>query len=112
MVSDEASLPVTTHIGGSSTPLKDFLVLMKEGDIVSHIYNPRLNSCPTEYGRTEIFEARKRGVRFDIGHGRTNFSYRVAEKCLGQGLVPDTISSDVSNGSVRGPLMTGQQWRK
>ena len=106
MASDEASLPVTTHIGGSYTPLKDFLVLMKEGDIVTHIYNPRPNSVLDENGRLlpEIFEARKRGVRFDIGHGRTNFSYRVAEKCLGQGLVPDTISSDVSNGSVRGPV--------
>jgi dihydroorotase len=103
---DEASLPLTTHIGGSYTPLKEFLALMKERDIVTHIYNPRPNSILDESGLLlpEVVEARKRGVRFDIGHGRTNFSYRVAEKCLGQGLVPDTISSDVSNGSIRGPV--------
>lgn len=106
MASDEASLPITTHIGGSYTPLKDFLVLMKERDIVTHIYNPRPNSVLDESGKLlpEALEARKRGVLFDVGHGRTNFSYRIAEKCLGQGLVPDTISSDVSNGSVRGPV--------
>ena len=106
MASDEAQLPVTTHIGGSYTPLKDFIVLMKEKDIITHIYNPRPNSVLDEKGKLlpEVIEARKRGVLFDIGHGRTNFSYRIAEKCLGQGLVPDTISSDVSNGSVRGPV--------
>ena len=106
MASDEASLPITTHIGGSYTPLKEFLVLMKEKDIVTHIYNPRPNSVLDESGKLlpEVIEARKRGVLFDVGHGRTNFSYRIAEKCLGQGLVPDTISSDVSNGSVRGPV--------
>jgi dihydroorotase len=106
MAGDEASLPVTIHIGGSYTPLKDFFALFKEGDIVTHIYNPRPNSILDEGGKLlpEVLEARKRGVRFDLGHGRTNFSYRIAEKCLGQGLVPDTISSDVSNGSVRGPV--------
>jgi dihydroorotase len=106
MASDEASLPITTHIGGSYTPLQDFLLLMKDRDIVTHIYNPRPNSVLDESGKllTEVVEARKRGVLFDVGHGRTNFSYRIAEKCLGQGLIPDTISSDVSNGSVRGPV--------
>jgi dihydroorotase len=106
MASDEASLPITTHIGGSYTPLQDFLALMKDRDIVTHIYNPRPNSVLDENGKLlpEVVEARKRGVLFDVGHGRTNFSYRIAEKCLGQGLIPDTISSDVSNGSVRGPV--------
>ena len=103
---DETSLPLTTHIGGSYTPLKEFLVMMKERDIVTHIYNPRPNSILDDSGKLlpEVLDARKRGVRFDIGHGRTNFSFRVAEKCMGQGLIPDTISSDVSNGSVRGPV--------
>jgi dihydroorotase len=106
MAADEASLPLTIHIGGSYTPLKEFLALLKEGDIVTHVYNPRPNSILDDGGRLlpEVLEARRRGVRFDIGHGRTNFSFRIAEKCLAQGFVPYTISSDVSNGSVRGPV--------
>jgi len=106
MAADEASLPLTIHIGGSYTPLKEFLALLKEGDIVTHVYNPRPNSILDDGGRLlpEVLEARRRGVRFDIGHGRTNFSFRIAEKCLAQGFVPHTISSDVSNGSVRGPV--------
>jgi dihydroorotase len=106
MAGDEASLPITIHIGGSYTPLKEFMPLLKPGDIVTHIYNPRPNSVLDDNGRLlpEILEAQRRGVRFDVGHGRTNFSFRIAEKCLAQGLVPYTISSDVSNGSVRGPV--------
>jgi dihydroorotase len=106
MASDDASLPLTIHIGGSYTPLKEFLALLKQGDIVTHVYNPRPNSILDESGRLlpEVLEAQRRGVLFDIGHGRTNFSFRIAEKCLAQGLVPYTISSDVSNGSVRGPV--------
>jgi dihydroorotase len=106
IAADRASLPLTTHIGGSYTPLRDFLVLMKEGDIITHIYNPRPNSIFDDRGEilAEVNEARKRGVLIDVGHGRTNFSFRVAEKCMGKGLLPDTISSDVSNGSVRGPV--------
>jgi dihydroorotase len=106
ITADRASLPLTTHIGGSYSPLRDFLVLMKEGDIITHIYNPRPNSIFDDRGEilAEVIEARKRGVLIDVGHGRTNFSFRVAEKCMGKGLLPDTISSDVSNGSVRGPV--------
>jgi dihydroorotase len=106
MAADEASLPITIHIGGSYTPLKEFMPLLKQGDIVTHIYNPRPNSILDDSGRLlpEVLEAQRRGVRFDVGHGRTNFSFRIAEKCMAQGLVPYTISSDVSNGSVRGPV--------
>jgi dihydroorotase len=106
IAADRAALPLTTHIGGSYSPLRDFLVLMKEGDIITHIYNPRPNSIFDDRGEilAEVIEARKRGVLIDVGHGRTNFSFRVAEKCMGKGLLPDTISSDVSNGSVRGPV--------
>lgn len=106
MAGDEASLPITIHIGGSYTPLKEFMPLLKQGDIVTHVYNPRPNSILDDSGHLlpEVLEAQRRGVLFDVGHGRTNFSFRIAEKCLAQGLVPYTISSDVSNGSVRGPV--------
>jgi dihydroorotase len=82
---DEAHLPLMIHVGRSYTPLKEFLALMKEGDILTHVYNPRSNSI-SDSARAllpEVLEARKRGVLFDVGHGRTNFSFQVAERCLG-----------------------------
>ena len=103
---DEAHLPLMIHIGGSYTPLKEFLALMKQGDIVTHMYNPRSNSVLDKDGRLlpEVLDARKRGVMFDIGHGRTNFSFRIAEQCLSQQFLPDTISSDLGARSRQFPV--------
>jgi dihydroorotase len=44
----------------------------------------------------EVREARRRGIRFDFGNGRTeHWSWEVAERALKQGFAPDTISSDL-----------------
>ena len=45
---------------------------------------------------TEALEARERGVKFDIGVGGANFSFDAAKRVLDGGLMPDTISSDVT----------------
>ena len=42
-----------------------------------------------------MFEARKRGVMFDMGHGAGSFLWPVASKAMAQGFPPDTISTDL-----------------
>ena len=44
----------------------------------------------------EALDARSRGVKFDIGVGGRNFSFDAAKRVLDGGLIPDTISSDVT----------------
>jgi dihydroorotase len=46
-----------------------------------------------------LTEARARGVVLDPALGRGNFGYAVAREQAQRGLVPDTISSDVTAGS-------------
>lgn len=53
--------------------------------------------------RPEAWEARERGVLFDIGHGSGSFSWEVARAALEQGFPPDSISTDVHTGSINGP---------
>ena len=53
-----------------------------------------------------VWEARKRGVQFDVGHGGGSFWFRVAVPCMEQGHVPDTISTDVHKGSFFIPRAT------
>ena len=48
-----------------------------------------------------MLEARQRGIIFDVG-GHLNFD--VAEKCLGQGFLPDTIATDLSARQLQGPV--------
>jgi len=55
-------------------------------------------------------EAKRRGVVFDIGHGGGSFDYNIAEAAIAQGLLPDTISSDVHVFSGNTPGMPYLPW--
>jgi dihydroorotase len=47
-----------------------------------------------------MFEARRRGVLFDVGHGQGSFLFRYAVPAVRQGFLPDTISTDLHLGSM------------
>jgi dihydroorotase len=47
--------------------------------------------------------AQQRGVIIDVGHGAGSFDYTIAEAALAQGLIPDTISSDLHALTLNGP---------
>jgi dihydroorotase len=103
---DEAGLPLMIHIGGSYTPLRELLALMKKGDVVTHSFNSHPHGLLDSSGQVvpEVLEARQRGVLFDVGHGAGSFSFEVAENCLKQGFMPDTISSDLYTSNIHGPV--------
>jgi len=42
-----------------------------------------------------VLDAKARGVIIDVGHGIGGFDYSICESALQQGLLPDTISSDI-----------------
>jgi len=45
----------------------------------------------------QVLQARRRGVLFDFGNGRTaHWTWEVAERAMQQGFLPDTISSDIT----------------
>lgn len=50
-----------------------------------------------------MLAARERGIVFDIGHGMGSFDFDVAETMIGEGFLPDVISSDMHLFSVDGP---------
>jgi dihydroorotase len=90
-------IPVMIHMGDTASPLPQILALLRPGDIVSHMYAPTPHGI-MDGGRVlpEVREARRRGIRFDFGNGRTeHWSWDVAESALRQGFPPDTISSDL-----------------
>lgn len=96
----EAShLPVVAHLDEMYTPLPDFLKLMRKGDVFTHFLNNHKHGVLDANGKVlpEVLEARDRGVMFDVGEGVKpgRVSFEVAEKCFEQGLLPDTISSDL-----------------
>lgn len=90
-------LPVMIHMGQTVSPLPKLLALLKAGDIVTHMFAPPPNSIIDDAGRIlpEVMAARKRGVRFDLGNGRTgHLRWDIAESVLKAGFTPDTFSTD------------------
>ena len=69
---------------------------LRPGDIYTHAY---LRAVPMLDGNGKLlpylFEARKRGVIFDVGHGGGSFSWRQAIPAMQQGFPPDSISTDL-----------------
>ncbi len=74
---------------------------LRPGDIYTHTY---LSAVPMldEQGRLlpYLFDARKRGVIFDVGHGGGSFSFKQAVPAVRQGFLPDSISTDLHTDSM------------
>ncbi len=90
-------LPVMIHMGQTVSPLPKLLALLKPGDIVTHMFAPQPNSIIDDNGQIlpEVRAARRRGVRFDLGNGRTgHLRWDVADLVLKAGFLPDTFSTD------------------
>jgi len=74
---------------------------LRPGDIYTHLY---LGAVPMLDADGKVlpylFEARKRGVIFDVGHGAGSFLWRQAVPAVRQGFVPDSISTDLHLSSM------------
>ncbi len=104
--SDAVRLPLMVHIGGTYSPLPAILSLLKKGDVITHSFRSAPGGILDDRGRVlkEVRKAVADGVHLDIGHGAGSFSFAVAEKALRQELLPGTISSDVHQFNVNGPV--------
>lgn len=101
-----ANLPVMVHVGGSTTTTDEIMGMLRPGDIVTHAFTDRPNGIFRDDGRVHdaALDARRRGVRFDVGHGAGSFRFRRAEAALADGFPPDTISSDLHRFNDEGPV--------
>ena len=105
-VADAIGKPVMVHVGGTAIGLDEVLANLVRGDIVTHVYHARSEGVIDQAGRVRpsVRAATERGVHFDVGHGAGSFSWSVARAGLAQGLLPDTISSDIHAWNIAGPV--------
>jgi dihydroorotase len=95
---------VMCHIGGVETValMSEILDTLRPGDILTHCFS----GAPNDAGQfTNIAQggkllpaavaAKKRGVMFDVGHGGGSFDFTMAEAAMKEGVLPDTLSSDI-----------------
>ena len=104
-VGEEAGMPLMCHIDFPPPSYEEVLARLRPGDVLTHAFRPFPNSPATQQGtvKREVIEARKRGVKFDIGHGKGSFAFKTARAMLANGFMPDTISSDVHTLCINGP---------
>lgn len=104
-----ANLPVMVDFG-YFLPERPYQVMildkLRPGDISTHFYRwpaPLLD----QQGRLlpYLAVARKRGVKFDVGHGGGSFHFPNAEPAVRQGFWPDSISTDLHSGSINGAMV-------
>jgi dihydroorotase len=92
-------LPVMLHVGQTYSPLPKILELLRPGDIVTHPYSPPPHTILDDSGHVlpDVLAARRRGIRFDVGNGRTaHITWEMVEAATRDGFWPDTISSDIT----------------
>ena len=99
-----ADLPVMIDFGTfrKERPFQE-LVLdhLRPGDIYTHGYKQQVPYLDDK-GKLlpYLWAARKRGVKFDVGHGGGSFSWKNGVPAIRQGFVPDSISTDLHIGSM------------
>jgi dihydroorotase len=102
-VADPLKIPIMVHVGDTASPLPEILALLRPGDIVTHMYAPAPHGMLDDNGKVlpQILQARRRGILFDFGNGRTaHWTWDVAERAMQQGFLPDTISSDLTGAGL------------
>ena len=99
-----ASIPVMVDFGYflKERPYSQMVTeILRPGDMSTHCFRwpaPLLdeNGKPAEF----LLQARRRGVKFDVGHGGGSFHFRLAEPLTKAGFYPDSISTDMHTQSM------------
>jgi dihydroorotase len=103
-----AKVPVMVDFGEHDPPNSIealFMQHLRPGDIFTHTYSygpAKRETIVDNTGKVKpfVFEARKRGIVFDVGHGGGAFYWKQAIPAVRQGFAPDVISTDLHTQSM------------
>jgi dihydroorotase len=99
-----ANIPVMVDFGYflKERPYSQMVTeILRPGDMSTHCFRwpaPLIgpDGKPAEF----LLQARRRGVKFDVGHGGGSFHFRLAEPLAKAGFFPDSISTDMHTQSM------------
>ncbi len=93
----EAGVRLMVHVSGTPIPLTDVLEHLGPGDISTHAFNGLPENILDNAGkiRPEVRAAADRGVVMDVAHAGVHCDVEVVKAAMDQGLLPDTISTDI-----------------
>ena len=93
----KAGVRLMVHVSGTPIPLPDVLEPLGPGDISTHAFNGLPENMLDSAGkvRSEVRAAAERGVIMDVAHAGVHCDVEVVKAAMDQGIVPDTISTDI-----------------
>jgi len=96
--------PIMVHVGSTAIGMDEIADTLRPGDIITHCYTPQKPSIIDDHGKLLplVRKAKERGVIFDVGHASGHFDYDLVERAMGEGIIPDIISSDL-HGKMKQP---------
>ena len=105
-LADTVGLPLMVHIGNGPPELAEVVPHLRPGDILTHCFTGGNMRILNDDGKINpaIKDLHDRGLVLDIGHGAGSFSFETTERLLDQGILPDTISSDIHQLAIQGPM--------
>lgn len=105
-VAERLGVPVMCHIASAPPAIDDVLALLRPGDVITHAFTGLSMRLVDEAGRIRdaAAKARDRGVLLDVGHGSGGFSFDTAASLAAADIYPDTISTDLHQMSINGPM--------
>jgi dihydroorotase len=103
---DAVKMPLMVHAIDTVSPLPEILKFLKKGDVLTHAFHGRSSGIMDSRGRIlrEVHKSIEDGVRLDVGHGRGSFSWEVMSAAMKEDVIPGTISSDLHQFNVTGPV--------
>jgi dihydroorotase len=104
---DLANIPIMIDFGSNPSPLSIkelFLKRMRPEDIFTHCFAELKGREPivdtlTKKLKAFVWEAKKRGIFFDVGYGGISLSFSQAIPAIKAGFYPNTISTDMHAGN-------------
>jgi dihydroorotase len=89
--------PIMVHVGDTAIGMDEIADTLRPGDIITHCYTPQKPSIIDDKGKLLplVRAAKERGVIFDVGHAGGHFDFNLVQRAMGEGIIPDVISSDL-----------------
>lgn len=96
----DKKLLVMVHCSGSPTPMAEILETLSPGDILTHAFHGGSHTAADD-GFIALRDAKERGIVIDAGFaGHIHTDFGVFRAAVAQGVLPDTISTDITRASA------------
>jgi dihydroorotase len=117
-----AGIPVMIDFGSSKPPLSIqdlFMKHLRSGDVFTHCFGQLgdrefIVDTMMQALKPFVWEARKKGIVFDVGYGSISFAFSQAVPAAHEGFYPNSISTDIHvsnvNASMKDLLNVGSQF--